>query len=155
MTRLSIFNSPYLLGFDQLERVLDTVARSANDGYPPYNIEHLDESALRITLAVAGFAVEDLEITVEANQLVIRGKQGEDADRAFLHRGIAARQFQRKFVLADGMEVTGAHLDNGLLHVDLKRPEPEAIAKTIKIDAGPPRRGGAGSKSATRHSEED
>ena len=142
MTRLSIFNSPYLLGFDQLERVLDTVARSANEGYPPYNIEHLDENALRITLAVAGFAVGDLEITVEANQLIIRGKQGEDADRAFLHRGIAARRFQRKFVLADGMEVTGAHLDNGLLHVDLKRPEPEAIAKTIEINAGPPRRGG-------------
>lgn len=133
MTRPSLFGSPLFLGFDHLEQMLDRVAKSA-DGYPPYNIEQIGDSKLRITLAVAGFAMDDLQITQEDNQLVIRGKQKEDPEgRVFLHRGIAARQFQRAFVLAEGIEVEGAWLDNGLLHVDLKRPQPESRVKTIRI----------------------
>ena len=122
MSRLSMFNSPLLLGFDHFERALDRVSKISSDGYPPYNIEQLGENALRITLAVAGFTMEDLSITVEDNQLVVRGKQADDTERVYLHRGIAARQFQRSFVLAEGIEVSGARLDNGLLHIDLSRP---------------------------------
>ena len=133
MSRMSLFNSPLLLGFDQFERTLDRIGKTA-EGYPPYNIEQLSDNRLRITLAVAGFAREDLEIVVEANQLSIRGRQKEQAERIFLHRGIAARQFQRVFVLADGMEVLGADLKNGLLSIDLARPQPERIVKSIAIN---------------------
>ena len=133
MSRPSVFGSPLFLGFDHLEQMLDRVAKNA-DGYPPYNIEQTAEGRLRITLAVAGFAMDDLQITQEDNQLVIRGRQKDEAEgRVFLHRGIAARQFQRAFVLAEGIEVEGAWLDNGLLHVDLRRPVPEARVKTIQI----------------------
>ena len=133
MSRPSVFGSPLFLGFDHLEQMLDRVAKNA-DGYPPYNIEQTAENRLRITLAVAGFAMDDLQITQEDNQLVIRSRQKDDSDgRIFLHRGIAARQFQRAFVLAEGIEVEGAWLDNGLLHVDLRRPQPEVRVKTIPI----------------------
>ena len=134
MSRMSGFNSPLLLGFDHLERMLDQASRSSAEGYPPYNIEQIGESGLRITLAVAGFAMDHLDVTIEDNQLIIRGKQeNEDAGRLYLHRGIAARQFQRAFVLAEGIEVTGAELDNGLLHIDLERIMPEPEVRTIKI----------------------
>lgn len=137
MTRTSLFNSPLLLGFDQLERALDRMNKAAGDGYPPYNVERLNEGHLRITLAVAGFADEDLSVQVENNQLIIRGKQDEDEEeRVFLHRGIAARQFQRTFMLADGIEVAGARLDNGLLHIDLTRPIEESEVRTIEIENG-------------------
>lgn len=135
MTRVLQFNSPFLLGFDELERLLDRAAK-ASDGYPPYNVEQLPAEkgdALRITLAVAGFSREELSVTVENNQLVIRGRQEEDAARTYLHRGIAARQFQRSFVLADGMEVKTARLENGLLTIDLLRPEPEQKLRRIEI----------------------
>lgn len=132
-TRLSLFNSPFLLGFDQFERTLDRIAKSANEGYPPYNIEQIGEDRLRITLAVAGFTSEDLQVQMEDNQLVIRGKQSDDKSRLYLHRGIAARQFQRSFVLAEGIEVIGAGLDNGLLNIDLRRPIPEPKVRTIRI----------------------
>jgi len=127
------------LGFDEIERVLDRVAKGA-DGYPPYNIERITRDAnqpdrLRITLAVAGFTRDQLDVSIEENQLVIRGRQQDDKSRQFLHRGIAARQFQRTFVLAGGMEVLGADLKNGLLSVDLVRPEPERVVKTIAINA--------------------
>ena len=135
MTRSAMFNSPFLLGFEHLERLLERTAKSAGDGYPPYNIEQAGPERLRITLAVAGFAPEDLSVTVEDKQLVIRGKQGENGAREFLHRGIAARQFQRSFVLADGIEVTGAELENGLLSVDLSRPRAEPVVKKIAISA--------------------
>jgi len=132
--RMSVFNSPFLLGFDQLEQVLDTVTKNAGEGYPPYNIEHLSETSIRISLAVAGFSRDDLAITLERNQLIIRGKQSDDTDgKAYLHRGIAARQFVRKFVLADGMEVADAHMEHGLLHIDLVRPETEETIIDIKI----------------------
>ena len=133
MSRLSLFNSPLLLGFDQFERTLDRIAKASSDGYPPYNIEQIGENGLRITLAVAGFSMDELAIQVEDNQLVIRGRQQDDAERVYLHRGIAARQFQRTFVLADGIEVTGAGLDNGLLHIDLERPPLESRVRTIEI----------------------
>ncbi|HML10989.1 MAG TPA: Hsp20 family protein [Stellaceae bacterium] len=133
MARLSLFNSPLLLGFDHFERAFDRVSKVSSDGYPPYNIEQLGENSLRITLAVAGFAMSDLKLTVEDNQLVVRGKQTDDDDRVYLHRGIAARQFQRSFVLAEGIEVRGAWLDNGLLHIDLTRPQVEARVRTIEI----------------------
>jgi HSP20 family molecular chaperone IbpA len=136
MSRLSLFNSPLLLGFDHFERALDRVSKISSDGYPPYNIEQLNENALRITLAVAGFVMSDLSITIEDNQLVVRGKQTDDAQRIYLHRGIAARQFQRSFVLAEGIEVSGARLDKGLLHVDLVRPEVESRVRTIAITDG-------------------
>jgi HSP20 family molecular chaperone IbpA len=136
MSRLSLFNSPLLLGFDHFERALDRVSKVSADGYPPYNIEQLGENALRITLAVAGFTMSDLAITVENNQLVIRGKQTDDTQRIYLHRGIAARQFQRSFVLAEGIEVRGAVLDNGLLHIDLVRPEVENRVRTVDIQNG-------------------
>jgi HSP20 family molecular chaperone IbpA len=139
MTKLTFASHPYLLGFEQLDRLVERTAKSGNDGYPPYNIEQRDETSYRITLAVAGFAEPDLAITVENNQLVIRGRQAEEPeDRVFLHRGIAARQFQRSFVLADGVEVSGATLENGLLHIDLARAEPEAIVRTIEISGKKP-----------------
>ena len=137
MSRVPSLSSPFLIGFDQIERALDRVAKGA-DGYPPYNIERLapDEKnpeRLRITLAVAGFTLDQLEVTVEENELVIRGRQLDDKSRQYLHRGIAARQFQRVFVLADGMEVQGADLRNGLLSIDLARPEPARMVRTIQI----------------------
>jgi HSP20 family molecular chaperone IbpA len=138
MTRLPTLNSPFMLGFDEIERALDRVAKAASDGYPPYNIERIprgddEPERLRITLAVAGFTRDQLEITLEESQLVIRGRQMDDKSRHYLHRGIAARQFQRSFLLADGMEVLGADLRNGLLSIDLARPEPERIIKKIEI----------------------
>jgi HSP20 family molecular chaperone IbpA len=132
MSRLQIFNHPLLLGFEEFERTLDRIAKSG-DGYPPYNIEQRGENAIRITLAVAGFSVADLSVHVEDSQLVIRGRQTEEAGRVFLHRGIAARQFQRSFVLAEGLEVTGAALDNGLLNVDLERPPATSRVRRIEI----------------------
>lgn len=137
MSRVPSLSSPFLIGFDQIERALDRVAKAA-DGYPPYNIERLapDEQKperLRITLAVAGFTLDQLEVTVEEKELVIRGRQQDDKSRQYLHRGIAARQFQRTFVLADGMEVLGADLRNGLLSVDLARPEPARVIRTVSI----------------------
>lgn len=135
MTKVTFASHPYLLGFEQLDRLVERTAKAGNDGYPPYNIEQRGETSYRITLAVAGFADADLSITVENNQLVIRGRQSDEGDdRVFLHRGIAARQFQRSFVLADGVEVSGAELENGLLHVDLTRAQPEAIVRTIAIN---------------------
>lgn len=133
MSRMSMFNSPLLLGFDQLERTLDRLAKSA-EGYPPYNVERIGENGLRITLAVAGFTSDDLVIELVENQLSVRGKQADDGDRVYLHRGIAARQFQRAFMLADGIEVAGARLDNGLLSVDLIRPTIEPRIRKIPID---------------------
>jgi HSP20 family molecular chaperone IbpA len=133
MSRLSLFNSPLLLGFDHFERTLDRISKAGTEGYPPYNIEQVGDEALRITLAVAGFAIEDLEIQIEDNQLVVRGRQKDDSDRIYLHRGIAARQFQRSFVLAGGIEVTGASLDNGLLSIDLTRPKVEPQVRTVPI----------------------
>ena len=134
MTRLSFASHPFLLGFEELDRLVERTAKSGNEGYPPYNIEQIGEAAYRITLAVAGFAEEDLEITVEDSQLVIRGRQQDDsAGRVFLHRGIAARQFQRSFVLADGVEVGAARLEQGLLHVDLTREVPETVVQRIEI----------------------
>jgi HSP20 family molecular chaperone IbpA len=142
MSRPSPFGSPLFLGFDHLEQMLDRVAKNA-DGYPPYNIEQTGDNRLRITLAVAGFAMDDLQITQEDNQLVVRGRQKEEPEgRIFLHRGIAARQFQRAFVLAEAIMVEGAWLDNGLLHIELRRPQPESRVKTIQIDS----RGGGRSK---------
>lgn len=135
---MSVFNSPLLLGFDHFERVLDRAAKAANDGYPPYNIEQIGDNGLRITLAVAGFSRADLDIVTEENQLIIRGRQAEGQDKVYLHRGIAARQFQRTFVLAEGIEIAGAHLDSGLLHIDLRRPEPAVVSRSIEIAAGPP-----------------
>jgi HSP20 family molecular chaperone IbpA len=137
MTKLTLGTHPYLLGFEQLEQLVERTAKSGNEGYPPYNIEQTSDVSYRITLAVAGFRECDLEITVEDRQLVIRGRQTEDRDdRIFLHRGIAARQFQRSYVLADGVEVEGARLENGLLHVDLKRLAPETVLQRIKITTG-------------------
>jgi HSP20 family molecular chaperone IbpA len=133
MTRLSPFNSPLFLGFDHFERTLDRISKAAADGYPPYNVEQIGENRLRITLAVAGFTMDDLAVRIEDNQLVVRGKQAEEKDRIFLHRGIAARQFQRSFVLAEGIEVRGAWLDNGLLHIDLERPMPESRVRVVEI----------------------
>src|SRR2546423_1263727 len=137
MSRVPSLSSPFLLGFDEIERALDRVSKSA-DGYPPYNIERLPAEPgaperLRITLAVAGFTREQLDVCIEESQLLIRGRQQDDKTRHYLHRGIAARQFQRTFVLSDGMEVLGADLKNGLLAIDLARPEPERLVKTISI----------------------
>ena len=136
MNRITAFNSPFLLGFEHLERLLERTAKSASDAYPPYNIEQSADGRLRISVAVAGFERSDLSVTVEENQLVIRGKQTDGDDRTFLHRGIAARQFQRSFVLAEGIEVIGATLENGLLTVDLHRPKANAIVRTIEIKSG-------------------
>ena len=134
-TRLSLFDSPMFLGFDHFERTIDRLKKTS-DGYPPYNIEQVSENQLRITLAVAGFTMDNLDVELENNQLTVRGKQTEDSDeRIFLHRGIAARQFQRSFVLADGIEVTGASLDNGLLNIDMTRVIPEPEVKKIEISS--------------------
>ena len=138
MTRISPLSSPFLLGFEDIERALTRVSKSANDGYPPYNIERLakteqEPERLRITLAVAGFTQEQLDVSVEENQLIIRGRQIDDQERFYLHRGIAARQFQRSFLLVEGMQVLGADLSNGLLSVDLIRPEPDRVIRKINI----------------------
>lgn len=133
MTKLSFGAHPFLLGFEQLERLVERTAKST-EGYPPFNIEATAENAYRITLAVAGFREEDLAITVEDRQLVVRGKQNDDVqERVFLHRGIASRAFQRSFVLADGVDVAGASMEHGLLHIDLKRSVPETVVQTIRI----------------------
>jgi HSP20 family molecular chaperone IbpA len=135
MTKLSFGAHPHLLGFEQLERLVERTAKTASEGYPPFNIEAVSENAYRITLAVAGFCEEDLSITVENRQLVIRGRQAEETEtRLYLHRGIAARAFQRSFVLAEGVEVAGAALELGLLHVDLRRETPDPVVQTIRID---------------------
>lgn len=131
-TGLSIFDHPFFLGFDQIEREFDRLKKNT-EGYPPYNVEQMEDGGLRITLAVAGFTMDDLDIELEHNRLTIRGKQEEDKDRMFLHRGIAARQFQRSFMLADGIEVKGAMLDDGLLHIDMQRVIPESNARKIDI----------------------
>jgi HSP20 family molecular chaperone IbpA len=137
VSKLTLGSYPHMLGFEQLERLLERSAKSGNEGYPPYNIEQTSDFSYRITLAVAGFAESDLAITVEDRQLVIRGRQGDDGDgRVFLHRGIAARQFQRMFVLADGVDVGEAVMENGLLHVDLTRSRPETVVQTINIKKG-------------------
>jgi HSP20 family molecular chaperone IbpA len=137
MTKLALGSHPFLLGFEQLERLVERTAKTDSAGYPPYNIEQTSETGYRITLAVAGFAESDLSITLEDKQLVVRGRQSDDSEgRVFLHRGIAARQFQRSFVLADGVEVTGAAIENGLLHVDLRRAVPETVVRTIEIRKG-------------------
>lgn len=138
MSRVPSLSSPFLLGFDEIERLLDRVAKGS-EGYPPYNIERVPRDAenpdrLRITLAVAGFTRDQLDVSIEENQLVIRGRQQDDKTRHYIHRGIAARQFQRTFVLADGMEVLGADLRNGLLSIDLIRPNPERVVKSIAIN---------------------
>jgi HSP20 family molecular chaperone IbpA len=137
MVRVTTLSSPFLLGFDDIERALDKVAKPA-DGYPPYNIERIaasgaDPEKLRITLAVAGFSLDQIDVTVEEKQLTIRGRQHEDKPRDYLHRGIAARQFQRSFLLADGMQALGAELSRGLLMIDLVRPQPERVVKKIRI----------------------
>ena len=137
MTKLTLGTHPFLLGFEELERLVERTAKSGNDGYPPYNIERESTTSYRITLAVAGFAEGDLAITVEDNQLVIRGRQTDDSEgRVFLHRGIAARQFQRSFVLAEGVDVGEAIMENGLLHVDLTRAVPDSVVQTINIRKG-------------------
>ena len=138
MVRVAALSSPFLLGFDEIERALDKVSKTAADGYPPYNIERIarqDSSPemLRITLAVAGFAQDQIEVTQEENQLVIRGRQQEDKTRYYLHRGIAARQFQRSFLLAEGMQVLGAEMANGLLSIDLVRPQPDRMVRKINV----------------------
>jgi len=139
MTRFSAFSSPLLLGFDEVERALERVSKAAGDGYPPYNIERIARAdgrseKLRITLAVAGFADDDLEVTVEENELIVRGRQKDETPREYLHRGIAARQFQKTFVLAEGIEVTGAELKDGLLSIDLARPESGRVARRVTIN---------------------
>ena len=136
MTKLSFGAHPFLLGFEQLERLVERTAKSG-EGYPPFNIEAVSENEYRITLAVAGFREEDMSITIEDRQLVVRGRQAEDVqERVFLHRGIASRQFQRSFVLADKVEVTGASMENGLLHIDLSRTKPETVLQRIEISKG-------------------
>lgn len=136
--RLTVFDSPLFLGFDHFERTFDRLKKTSSEGYPPYNIEQIAENALRITVAVAGFSMDDLDIEVENNQLTIKGAQKDsesEAQRVYIHRGIAARQFVRSFVLADGIIVESAYLDNGLLHIDMKRIEPESNARKIAIKA--------------------
>lgn len=134
-TRLSLFDSPLFLGFDDFEKTVNRLRKTGNEGYPPYNIEQVGDYELRITLAVAGFSMDDLDVEIDQNQLTIRGKQqDDDQDRIFIHRGIAARQFQRSFVLADGIEVQSADLNNGLLHINLERIIPESQAVKIKIN---------------------
>ena len=137
MTKMALGTHPFLLGFEQLERLVERHAKTGNDGYPPYNIEQTSDRSYRITLAVAGFGEDDLAITLEDNQLVVRGRNRDDAEgRVFLHRGIAGRQFQKSFVLADGVDVGEALLENGLLHVDLTRAEPDRVIQTIAIKKG-------------------
>ena len=146
MTRLSLFNSPFLLGFDDLERLMDSTAKASSDGYPPYNIEQVGEDGLKITLALAGFAEDDLTVVIEDRQLIVRGKQQDDKSRTYLHRGIAARQFQRSFVLAEGIEVVGAALESGLLHIDLIRPKVEPRQRIVKINDRARSSGGSNTK---------
>ena len=135
MTRVSFTSQPFLLGFEELDRLVERTMKSGTDNYPPFNIEQRAEDTYRITLAVAGFAESDLSITVEEKQLILRGRRDEDSDgRVFLHRGIAARPFERRFVLEEHVEVEGATLENGLLHIDLVRRKPETVVRTIKID---------------------
>ncbi len=134
MSRVSLLNNPLLLGFEQFERSLERAAKASSEGYPPYNIERVGQDHLRITLAVAGFAMAELEVLLEDNQLTIRGRRQDEPDRVFLHRGIAARQFQRSFVLADGIEVVGATLDKGLLNIDIVQPPQPRNARQIKIN---------------------
>jgi HSP20 family molecular chaperone IbpA len=137
MTKMTLGSYPHMLGFEQLERLLERTAKSGNEGYPPFNIEQTSDFSYRITLAVAGFGDGDLSITVEDRQLVIRGRQGDDNEgRIFLHRGIAGRQFQRSFVLADGVDVGEAIMENGLLHIDLTRAKPRTVVQTISIRKG-------------------
>lgn len=136
MTRNAYFDSPFLLGFEPLERLLERTAKSAGDSYPPYNIETIEDGGLAITLAVAGFAKDEIAVTVEDRQLVIRGRQNETGGKTFLHRGIAARQFLRAFVLADGIEVTSAALANGLLRINLARPPIQPSVRVIEIKTG-------------------
>ena len=137
MSKLTLGTHPFLLGFDQLERLVERTAKTGNEGYPPYNIEQTSDNSYRITLAVAGFAEGDLTITVENRQLVVLGRQGEETgERVYLHRGIAARQFQRTFVLADGVDVGAAIMEHGLLHIDLKRALPETVIQKIEIKKG-------------------
>jgi len=143
-TRLSLFDSPMFLGFDHFEETFNRLRKSASEGYPPYNIEQTHENGLRITLAVAGFTMDDLDVEIENNQLTVRGQQKEEKEKLYIHRGIAARQFQRSFVLADGIEILGASLDNGLLHIDMERYEPESTARKIEIDI--PNKSGANKK---------
>lgn len=146
-TRLSVFDSPLFLGFDHFEKTFDRIRKSAAEGYPPYNIEQIGENGLRITLAVAGFTMDNLDIELEKNQLTIRGHQAEEEGaetKTYLHRGIAARQFQRSFILADGVEVSGASLYNGLLHIDMQRVEPESNARKIAIVNGAQTNGSSG-----------
>ncbi|MEE9316963.1 MAG: Hsp20 family protein [Rhodospirillales bacterium] len=140
MSRMSIFNSPLLLGFDHFERMLDRASKASQEGYPPYNIEQIGDNVLRITLAVAGFSMDDLNVSIEDNQLIIRGRledTAEDEGKVYLHRGIASRQFQRNFVLAEGIEVQGASMDNGLLFIELERIQLEPEVRNIKIDSAP------------------
>ena len=134
MTRTILFDSPFLLGFERTRDLIERAAKAATESYPPYNVQATGEESVRITMAVAGFAADQLSVNVDGNQLTVTGrKEGDDADRAFLHRGIAARNFSRSFVLADGMEVAGASLEHGLLHVDVVRPEPERKVKSVPI----------------------
>lgn len=134
MTKLTLTSHPYFLGFDQLEHLVEQAAKTGSNGYPPCNIEQVSETTYRITLAVAGFGDDDLSITVENHKLMVRGRQTPlDEARVFLHRGIAGRQFQKSFVLADGVEVTGAITENGLLHIDLMRAAAESMVQKITI----------------------
>jgi len=141
MTRLSPFNSPLLLGFEHLEQILERVSKTSNDGYPPYNILQVGNDRLRISLAVAGFTEEELSVTVEQNQLHIYGRQQDDPDAVYLHRGIAARRFHRTFLLAETIEVDTAALDNGLLNIDLVQPEPAQTVRTVEIRRSAAKRG--------------
>lgn len=133
MARVSLFNSPFLLGFDHIDKLLEDISRGGTGGYPPYNIEQTGNNALRITLAVAGFQPDELSVTIDMDRLEVGGRQADETDQVFMHRGIAARQFRRSFVLADGMEVRGAALEQGLLHIDLVRIEPEPRTRVIKV----------------------
>ncbi len=146
MSRLSLFNSPLLLGFDQFEQTLERISKLSAEGYPPYNVEQIGEDGLRLTLAVAGFTSDELDISIEDRQLGIRGRQRSEPERVYLYRGIAARQFQRNFVLAEGIEVTGATLDNGLLHINLVRPKAVKSVRTIEIKSAGSRANGAGAE---------
>jgi HSP20 family molecular chaperone IbpA len=142
MSRLSVLSNPLLLGFEEIERLIDRTGKAGNEGYPPYNIERIGgtdgaKETLRITIALAGFTREQLEIVVEDNQLTVRGRQQDDKSREYLYRGIAARQFTRTFVLADGIEVQSAELSNGLLAIDLVRHEPHRVVRKIEIGNGP------------------
>jgi HSP20 family molecular chaperone IbpA len=135
-TTVSLFDSPLFLGFDHFERTIDRIKKTASEGYPPYNIEQIGDHGLRITLAVAGFSMDHLDVRLEKNQLTVSGKIEDESNRTYLHRGIAGRQFQRSFILADGIEILGASLDNGLLHIDMNRVEPESTARKIEITSG-------------------